>query len=427
MISRKPIIVILLDAFRWDYLNPIDSPFLWSCSHAGTFVRKLRTTSGFTQRSGLFCGAFPDKTRNFAMFSLDQLNSPFRFLIPMQRCLPLLQFYIDKRFKGSGLMDRWLRNDYIYPRARRFADHPPPAQIPLHLLPFIGVTEDDKPIHQPGAFCVESIFDVMQRHHKGYRYLMFPVVNCQDDEALDILSVHARKKEGDVQSYFIQFSDSDSEVHKSGSEGIDRRKVVGEIDRKVRELWAIFEREAGGARFVVVGDHGMMDVEEYFNVSDIVHAEAKRFRLRHGQDYLLFLDSTFARLWRLSTNSAGDSFFTSLLQNPELARRGRFLSDSDSRKYRIPFPDRKYGDLIWWAAPGVLIYPDYFHPRGVKVKAMHGYDSDHDKMKGLAIAWGDQVPIKTVEEARLVDVCPTLCDLMHIPAPSSNEGVSLYQ
>ena len=427
MISYKPTVIILLDAFRWDYLNPVDSPFLWTSAQEGLYVRKLRTTSGFTQRSGLFCGTFPDKTGNFAMFSLDQQNSPFRFLMRKRRWLWMLQLYIDKRIKGSGLMNRWLRNEYIYPRARQYADHPPPAQIPLHLLPFIGVTEDNKPIHHPGAFNVESIFDVMQRHQKGYRYLMFPVVNCQDDEALEILSAHARKKEKDVKSYFIQFSDSDSEVHKSGSEGVARRKVVGEIDRKIRELWDIFESQGDGARFVVVGDHGMMDVDEYFNVAEIVHSEAKVHHLRHGKDYLLFLDSTFARIWRLNAHRESESFFSSLERNPELLRRGRFLSDSDGHKYRIPFPDRKYGDLIWWAAPGVLIHPDYFHARGVRMKAMHGYDSDHDKMKGLAIVWGEQVPKKTIEEARLVDMCPTLCALMEIPAPTSNEGVTLYQ
>lgn len=423
--ASNTVIFVILDAFRWDYLNPVDSPFLWNCAQEGTYVRQLVTACGFTQRSALFCGTFPDKTSNFAMFSLDPENSPFRFLKGQVPLLRLAQRYIDSRFKGSGLLNRWLRQQYIYPRARRYAAHPPAAEIPLYLLPWIGVTEDTKSIDQPGAFAVESIFDILHREKIPYSYLMFPVVNCQDDEALETTVQKVRQHKDGIRAYFLQFSDSDLEVHRHGSEGLIRRKVVGEIDRKLRQLWSVVEGDLGQATLVMVGDHGMMDVDREVDVAAIVHGEAKRHGLNHGRDYSLFLDSTFARLWNSIRSRVVEDFLEHLKNEPDLVRNGRFLSRSDAESYRIPYPDPKYGDLIWWAAPGVLIRPDYFHPRREQVRAMHGYDSWHEKMKGLAVIWGASVNRKCVETARLVDVCPTVCDLLGIASPAANEGKSL--
>ena len=425
MSTYTPVIFVLLDAFRWDYLNPIDSPFLWDCSQQGLYVRKLITTCGFTQRSAIFCGTFPDKTKNFTMFSYAPMNSPFHFLKTEIPLLWLAQKFIDRKIRGSRRLNFWLRHHYIYPRAQKHAAHPPTAEIPLHLLPYIAVTEDEKPIYKPRTFKVESIFDIFQKKKLHYDYLMFPVVNCQDDEALERVVTHIKRDKGKVNIYFVQFSDSDLYVHKHGTESIMRRKIVGELDRKIRELWYVLDQEIGNGTLVIVGDHGMMDVVATIDVGAIVHHEAKSCGLRHGRDYFLFLDSTFARIWDLARSRATKKFFQNLKSNQKLLQRGDFLSLTIAEKYRIPYSDRKYGDIIWWAAPGVLIYPDYFHRRWEQYKAMHGYDPLHDKMKGLAIIWGKTVPMKVINEAYLIDICPTLCDLLGIPRPSTSEGVSL--
>jgi arylsulfatase A-like enzyme len=56
---------------------------------------------------------------------------------------------------------------------------------------------------------------------------------------------------------------------------------------------------------------------------------------------------------------------------------------------------------------------------------MHGYDSRHEKMQGFAIAHGKRIRPAFVTDARLVDLCPTLCDAVGVPFPMQNEGKSL--
>jgi hypothetical protein len=87
--------------------------------------------------------------------------------------------------------------------------------------------------------------------------------------------------------------------------------------------------------------------------------------------------------------------------------------------------DRRYGDLIWWANLGTMIFPDYFHDRYTHNKGMHGYDSDHDDMKGFFLAFGPNISTAVIEEAHLIDVCASLCATVGLKPPKSNQGKSL--
>ena len=64
----------------------------------------------------------------------------------------------------------------------------PPAFIPLTLLPHIGVSEDNRPIHLPGALEQETVFDVFAREGIEYQFLMFPAFNCEDEAMLQLFS-----------------------------------------------------------------------------------------------------------------------------------------------------------------------------------------------------------------------------------------------
>ena len=74
------ILFILLDAFRHDYINPVDTPFLYAGTRRGVYARKLKTTTGFTQRTSIFTGAMGMESDMFTMFTFDYDGSPFRFL-----------------------------------------------------------------------------------------------------------------------------------------------------------------------------------------------------------------------------------------------------------------------------------------------------------------------------------------------------------
>jgi hypothetical protein len=417
-VPAKTTVFIILDAFRWDYLNADDTPFLWHWASEGRYVRRIISSTGFTQRAAMFTGTYPDVTDCYTMFCHEREASPYRFLRPFQEPLRWLATGAE-RFGPLDIVERGLRHRVFYRLGRVFASHAPPAFIPLYLLPLIGVSEDRVSIHGPGAFSVPSIFDRLREQGRTYRFLMFPDL-FGDDEAVLSATLASVGEGHDL--YLLQFSDSDALCHLHGSEGEVRRQVTRELDNKVRLVTEAFGAAYSEPSFMVVGDHGMMDVQTTVDVASVVHGRARQTGLRHGRDYLLFLDSTLARLW--SFNDRAKVTLEDIFLTPPLDGHGCLIDGEMAARYRIPPPGRRYGEHIWWANPGVLIHPDYFHPRWQVVRGMHGYDSHHEKMMGFALAWGPGCDRGSLDSAALIDVCPALCDLVGLPYPDANEGES---
>ena len=134
-------------------------------------------------------------------------------------------------------------------------------------------------------------------------------------------------------------------------------------------------------------------------------------------------DLTMVRLWFF--NKKAELFLGNIFKEGILFNNGTVIDDNIALKYRIPAQDNRYGDLIWWANPGVLISPDYFHPLTHTVKAMHGYDVFHDKSKGFGMIYSEALKTREINEANLIDMCPTFCNLMHIKYPAANEGIGI--
>ena len=75
--NRETTVLILLDAFRWDYLDAQNTPNLWSMRERGLYVRRLRPSLGFCERTELLTGAYPVTTGNFTAIGYDPSGSPF--------------------------------------------------------------------------------------------------------------------------------------------------------------------------------------------------------------------------------------------------------------------------------------------------------------------------------------------------------------
>ncbi len=102
------------------------------------------------------------------------------------------------------------------------------------------------------------------------------------------------------------------------------------------------------------------------------------------------------------------------------------VDDAERRRLRIP-TDRRWGDRMLAAEPGVLFWPDYFHVRDSKILGMHGYLDKRDETHGLMVVASTRVPTPPhrLGLRPLVDVFATLCDLVGVPVPRGQEGTSL--
>lgn len=430
---KDKVVFIVLDAFRHDYINAVDTPFLYSKISAGIYAEKLKSVAGFAQRTALYTGTTGSESGMFTMYTFDSEKSPFRFLKsdPLFKKLSVKKHWWDKllALRGLGRMRKIIRSRFerqkeayihwVKQEAKKYADHAPIAHIPFELLPEIGVSEDNLPIYLPGAFEQESIFDVFAQNNIKYEYLMYPVVDGDDS---DTLEAFLNKKDSDARIILGFFSASDKEIHLYGPSSSKRSVITGEIDRKLREIVSYYDDDL--STWVVIGDHGMTDVIEEINVPELILPMERKLKVKLGRDYLLFLDSTMARFRWITEN--GKEFLDQIMQLPMLLEKGRFVDDQIAHEYSIPLHDRRYGDLIWWANSGFLLFPDYFHDHNVHNKGMHGYDSNHDDMKGFFIAFGAGVESGRLNQVNLIDVCPTICDLVEVPYPKHNKGISVF-
>lgn len=438
---KKTFIYVIADALRHDYINEVDTPFLYTQSQAGIYVKKIKSSAGFTQRSALFCGANPKTSGNFTMYAHGEGNSPFAFTRKYRYLLKLwhnifdffekFAYFIKNKNEKIGKMLFQIHsgfNNLLKSRLQNIANknafNAPIGNIPFHLLYLLKLPEDQKIIHKKNGLSVESIFDVMIEQKIKYKYLMYPVVNG-DDESTQVNLLSNLKK--NYQAYFIQFSDSDGKVHECGPDdgGINKRKaIIGEIDRKLREIFYHANKFFDDVTILVVGDHGMTNVKKTIDMGAILRKEAKKFSIKESIDYFFILDSTMVRLFSLTKK--GEKFLSTLNTNSIFLNNGQFIDSKIINKYKLPEDLSSYGNLIWWANNGVMIFPDYFQNRNKLYKGMHGY-RDHNDSKGTLVVFGNNISRFYKSSANLIDICPLFCNLMKLPIPKFNDGKKILK
>jgi hypothetical protein len=79
------------------------------------------------------------------------------------------------------------------------------------------------------------------------------------------------------------------------------------------------------------------------------------------------------------------------------------------------------------ADPGMLFWPDYFHVKDSTILGMHGYLDKSVEGYGMAVLSSTDGAIAkgTFETRPLVDIFPTLCDMVGVPTPKTSEGTSV--
>ena len=102
------------------------------------------------------------------------------------------------------------------------------------------------------------------------------------------------------------------------------------------------------------------------------------------------------------------------------------MDEAERKRRRIPL-DRRWGDRMLAAESGVMFWPDYFHVRDSTIVGMHGYLDKSEESHGLALlaSSNGHTGRRKLGLRPLVDVFPTLCDLLDVPVPTGQEGTSL--
>ncbi|MFO1535547.1 MAG: alkaline phosphatase family protein [Thermoplasmatota archaeon] len=400
-------VFVIMDAGREDYVRPDSMPFVHGLAEQ-SLRGSFESPPGFAQRTVLFSGRYPDTSGNFSQFVFDPDGSPFKWISklgPLRHAIKPRRVMVPARMAIQRIT-KW----------KTGAFHTDPAWIPPKFMPFFAMCEDMKPIYEPGALGAPSIFDLCRDNDKSFRYLAHPISG--DDEEVHKTLVQELRDKLDYDLYVAQFSVTDQKGHTDGpfSEKMQRGHLR-DLDGKLASIHAALTASHQDWDLFVCGDHGMAPVESRLNVLEALDG----IDAEPAKDYVVFINSTLAVFWYLTDRGRNE------VEQMIATLPGTHVVDEAERKRRrIPL-DRRWGDRMLAAESGVLFWPDYFHVTDSRIVGMHGYLDKRDESHGLALLASNNghTPPRQLGLRPLVDVFPTLCDLVGVPHPDGHEGRSL--
>jgi len=399
-------ILFLLDAFRYDYLSEDTTPFLWRCSNSGEYYQTLKQSLGFCERSEILTGLSGNESGYLTAIGFDPENSPYS-----DKNMLLLLDWIERAIIGSMLgvsgkikakIHRRCRS-YLSKFFKSFGITMSPYMIPLSWLKYFSLTEDTVDYRDMKS-SRSSILKLLSEAGKTFFYDSFTALGntpySSDQERLKAIDADLTKDEKDL--YLVYISMPDTFGHSYGPDSREFKLTLLEMDAMLERFVLNLEKKNKN-RYLFVGDHGMSTVISKIDVEKELKLILGNAGLIRGKDYIYFLDSTMVRLWSLSAKVANNDLKECFKNSSVFRNNGIWLDKQYARKYKAPWPDRRYGDFLWVANSGVLVFPDYFHV-DTPCKGMHGYDPSLPESKGMCILWGDGIVQKTEKEISLNEV-----------------------
>ncbi len=394
-------VFVMLDACRPDYIKKQTTPFLHSLAAKGVSGR-IAPTFGFEPDAAYLAGLFPDQAGGGAQFRRTppghpSEKSPFSFA----KGLPQILNRLPK------LPEKILRK-ILEKLALPLSDSPnlSTARIPFHLLHRFSPAMAHNLDH-PDFLSDPTIFDLLRESKKPFLFHAAPKFRVTMDAALK----RAQKKLHPPHAFgFFHIGNLDGIGHRYGPDSPQVREELALVDQGLKTLHTLCKKRFNQVNIVIMGDHGMETVTNHLDMETLL----KKTGLANGPDSLYILDSTMARFW--FTNRRKEQQIRSALSG---LRGGRILTQKDRDTHHLNWPHNGFGDLIFLADPGTLIFPNHFQNRD-PVKGMHGYDPGYEGQQAALIINGPGIFAQQHSKpADMRRVFPTLCKLLKIDTPHS--------
>jgi len=389
-------IFVMLDACRPDYINKKTTPFMHDLASNG-FSGPVKPTFGFEPDAAYLAGQYPDQADGGAQFWHASDKSPFKFT----RLLP-------KHLNRLPELPQKVLRKLIMQIAQRKAESPnlSTARIPFHLLNQFA-TAMTHHLDHPQFSNSETLFDQLRKYGKPYLFHAAPAFKVTMKAALDRA---VKELFHSVEFAFFHIGNLDGVGHKYGPWSHQITKELTHVDKGLEDLYENVRHRFNPINIVIMGDHGMIEVTGHLNLL----AHLKKHNLVNGRDFLFILDSTMARFWFY--NKACEKTVRSILSD---VGGGRVLTQKDRDFYHLNWSHNRFGDLIFLADPGTLIFPNHFQQHN-PVKGMHGYDPQTRGQQAALIINGPNIrPQQKQISSDMRRVFPTLCALLNIDRPES--------
>lgn len=384
-------VIVILDAFRWDYISKSQTPFLYKFKEQNLYIKKLIASPGFCERSEIFTGLDPKKSGNFLAYGLKNFDERKNRLF-LFKTLFLIEVFIKKWFnfnltyKGKRINSQKIIRFFfnlLFRKTLRGSQ-----LIPFDFFPFFDLTEDKFSMTTLSEYPFNTFFDFL--HSNKIKFSTKAFTNLNSPSGLDDLdriklleNIVADKS---IQYSFLYISEIDFLGHKLGPNELLKSNKLFKFDKKIKNLYKRLKDIDNNLKFIFIGDHGMQDVIQHIDVESKIISYTKKYNLKRGADVIWFIDSNYFRIWFFNNKKFNLSCFQNEVRFEEY---GYYLSLDKLAEFNSE--SIKYGDLLWCANDKALLYPNFFN--STKLKGMHGYYSDSQDLFGMAIIENDKKDI----------------------------------
>jgi hypothetical protein len=429
-VSKSEILVtVLLDGCKFEYSKYF---------RFNKYGRSLRLISKIAEPIGfegippaLWSGAYPEDSDIFTIFGF-KINSPLRNLSFLHRIsqsfkkrtprrLRFLHKIIDqvviklclKLLVPTQMCRGYERSNNILIDITNFLNpkrgYASLFDIPHYFLKYFWFYEDKIPISRD--YLRPNLFEMLRKEKKNYVYMQNPVFNFSTRNRARIKQIYRKVeglKGGRCDFACLSIATLDELGHIFGPDNRILEDTAKRIDEVLFNIWGILIKSYEKVTMIAHGDHGMVKVNKHVNL----WAKLNQLQAKMEKDFIVFLNSSMAQFWFFNESSKVE--ISELLGSLEC---GRILTERDYEKYKMRFKDNKYGDLFWLADPGTLIYPNFFGWY-IPVRGMHGYVPEcEDNMGLLAVITNRDIKFKNNQNFNMVDIFPTICEIMNLPVP----------
>ena len=363
--STPPAVVILIDAFRSDFLTDELTPNLAKIAN-NSFLAPLRPILGYSDsiRAVAFTGRYPDETGYWMEYCYRPSQSPWRGfhrLAALDR-LP------------AGTLTRATRLASSMTALKAAARLKGLPSLEMRNMPFRAADRFDftlaVPMTAPNAMGCPSFFDSCVASGSSWVYL-----DASKHRRSANLLREVREVPEDTGLIFVYLHQIDMAAHLFGIEAPVFWRRVQATDRLLGSVMTELSKRFGDFSPLIFSDHGMSQLRNQYSLQDLVLHPA------FPERFFMALDATMVRLWFFDDDEA----LRQEIRDRVASRYpGRFLTSSDLDKFHLRFEDRLYGDEIYLLEPGIGIFPNYHSY--IKPKAMHAYDPGDPDQLGICVA-----------------------------------------
>jgi len=397
------VLVVLVDALRYDFVNEKDTPFTHNLGMQGIKL-PLKPILGYSDaiRATIFTGTYPDRHGYWMSYCYSPATSPFKRLKWLR--------FVD--YVPSDLMKRGTKFLVSLSVMKLLAKLTGYSNLHLHNMPFRTIDRFDvtlrKRMTDPGVFPrYPTIFDVLRAHGMKFAYL-------DSSKLKRRLLSEVGKLTDETKLVFIYLHYIDEAAHWFGLESSHFERTLRTVDSILQQIVFVAKKKFGDSLAVVVfSDHGMVEGKEVQDLSWLMGIDG------FGRDFFLSLDATMVRVWCERRDMR--QYLVRLISS---TGKCKLLSDSEKKDLNIAFNGRLFGDDIFLLDEGQIIFPNFYSY--IKPKAMHAYDPSSPTQHGIFILNDHQLSTaeNIMDEIELIDIGPTIFSLLGVSIPSTFEGKS---